>query len=77
LPNGANRGLLAADVVDDIELSVMPLLLGRGIPFVSPGAPPAGLTLAHVNASPTGIVNLFYEVQHAAGYRSLKLTNHR
>jgi dihydrofolate reductase len=59
--------LLAADLVDDIELAVMPVLLGGGVPLVSPGAPRARLTLTRSNASPSGIVNLHYEVQHAAG----------
>jgi dihydrofolate reductase len=59
--------LLAADLVDDIELAVMPVLLAGGIPLVSPGAPRSRLTLARVKASPRGIVNLHYEVQHVAG----------
>jgi dihydrofolate reductase len=59
--------LLAADVVDGIELAIMPVLLGSGVPLVSPGAPRSRLTLTRSNASPTGIVNLYYDVQHAAG----------
>ena len=59
--------LLAADLVDDIGLAVMPVLLGGGVPLVSPGAPRSRLTLTRSNASPSGIVNLHYEVQHAAG----------
>jgi len=59
--------LLAADMVDDIELAVMPVLLGDGVPVLSPGAPRSRLTLTRSSASPSGIVNLHYEVQHAAG----------
>jgi len=59
--------LLAADMVDDIELAVMPVLLGGGVPVLSPGAPRSRLTLTRSSASPSGIVNLHYEVQHAAG----------
>jgi dihydrofolate reductase len=59
--------LLAADLVDDIEVALMPVLLGGGTPLVSSGAPRARLTLARSNVSPSGIVNLHYEVQHAAG----------
>jgi dihydrofolate reductase len=59
--------LLAADLVDDVELAVMPVLLGGGVPLVSPGAPRSRLTLTRSNASPSGVVNLHYEVQHAAG----------
>ena len=58
--------LLAADLVDDIELAVMPVLLGDGAPLVSRGAPRSPLTLTRSNASPSGIVNLHYEVQHTA-----------
>jgi dihydrofolate reductase len=59
--------LLAADLVDDIELAVMPVLLGAGVPLLAPGAPPSRLVLRRSNASPTGIVNLHYEIEHSAG----------
>ena len=59
--------LLAADLVDDIDLAVMPVLLGGGVPLLAPGAPRSRLTLIRSNASPSGIVNLRYEVEHAAG----------
>jgi len=59
--------LLAADLVDDIELAVMPVLLGGGVPLVSPGVPRSRLTLMRSNASPSGVINLHYEVQHLAG----------
>jgi dihydrofolate reductase len=59
--------LLAADLVDDIELAVMPVLLGDGVPLASRGAPRSRLTLRRSSASPGGIVNLHYEVQHADG----------
>jgi dihydrofolate reductase len=57
--------LLAADLVDAVEVAVMPVLLGSGVPLVHPGARRSRLTLRHSDASPTGIVNLKYEVQHA------------
>jgi dihydrofolate reductase len=59
--------LLAARVVDEIEVAVMPVLLGGGTPLVSAGAPRSGLILTRSNTSPSGIVNLQYQVQHAAG----------
>jgi dihydrofolate reductase len=59
--------LLAADLVDQIEVAVMPVLLGTGTPLVSPGAPRSGLTLTRSHASPSGIVHLAYDVRHAAG----------
>jgi dihydrofolate reductase len=59
--------LLAADVVDQVEVAIMPVLLGRGIPLVGPQAPRARLALTRSDASPAGIVSLHYDVQHAAG----------
>jgi dihydrofolate reductase len=59
--------LFASLLAADIELAVMPVLLGGGVPLVSPGAPRSRLTLTRSNASPSGILNLHYEVQHAAG----------
>jgi dihydrofolate reductase len=59
--------LLAARVVDEIEVAVMPVLLGGGTPLVSAGTPRSGLILTRSSTSPIGIVNLQYQVQHAAG----------
>jgi dihydrofolate reductase len=58
--------LLAAQVVDQIEVAIMPVLLGGGTPLVSAVAPRSGLILTRSNTSPSGIVNLQYQVQHAA-----------
>jgi dihydrofolate reductase len=59
--------LLAADVVDQVEVAIMPVLLGRGIPLLAPEAPRARLSLTSSDASAAGIVSLDYDVQHAAG----------
>jgi dihydrofolate reductase len=59
--------LLAADVVDQVEVAIMPVLLGRGIPLAPPEAPRSRLTLTGSDVSPAGIVNLRYDVQRAAG----------
>ena len=59
--------LLAADVVDQVEVAIMPVLLGGGTPFVAHGAQRARLALTRSEASPSGIVSLHYDVQHAAG----------
>jgi dihydrofolate reductase len=56
--------LLAADLVDDIELAVMPVLLGGGVPLLATGAPRSRLILTRSHASPAGIVNLHYEIAH-------------
>ena len=57
--------LLAAHVVDQIEVAVMPVLLGSGTPLVAGRAPRSELVLTRSHASPSGIVNLQYNVQHA------------
>jgi dihydrofolate reductase len=57
------RSLLAAGLVDTVEVAVLPVLLGGGIPLLSPGAPQARLALTrhHVYAK-TGTVMLEYDV---------------
>jgi dihydrofolate reductase len=59
--------LLAAQVVDQIEVAIMPVLLGGGTPLVSAVTRRSGLILTLSNTSPSGIVNLQYQVQRAAG----------
>lgn len=59
--------LLAANVVDQVELSIMPVLLGRGIPLVASEIPRSRLTLTGSDAYPSGIVSLRYDVQRADG----------
>lgn len=57
------RSLLDAGVVDTVELAIMPVLLGSGIPVVPPGAL-VKLTLADRKELPdSGIVVLAYSVQ--------------
>ena len=59
--------LLAAQVVDQVEVAIMPVLLGRGIPLVGAGGPRTRLSLTRSDTYPSGIVNLQYDVHHAAG----------
>jgi dihydrofolate reductase len=59
--------LLGAGVVDQVEVAIMPVLLGRGIPLAGPEAPRARLALTRSGVSPSGIVSLHYDVQRAAG----------
>lgn len=59
--------LLAANVVDQVEVAIMPVLLGRGIPLVSAEAPRSRLTLMRSDSYSSGIVSLQYDVQQAAG----------
>ena len=59
------RTLLDAGLVDSVELAVMPVLLGAGIPVLSPGAA-AKLVLSDMKRLPkSGIVFLAYAVEGA------------
>ena len=57
------RSLIDANLVDTVEVAVMPVLLGAGIPVVPPGAT-TKLTLVDQKTLPaSGIVMLSYKVQ--------------
>ena len=61
------RSLLDAGLVDTVEVAVMPVLLGAGIPLLPPGAP-TELVLADQKILPaSGIVVLAYSVAGSAG----------
>lgn len=61
------RSLLDAGLVDTVEVAVMPVLLGAGIPLLPPGAA-ARLQLADQKILPaSGIVVLAYSVPGGAG----------
>lgn len=61
------RALLEAGLVDTVEVAVMPVLLGSGVPLVSPGGP-TKLVLSDQKTLPdSGIVALSYSVAGAAG----------
>lgn len=61
------RLLLDAGLVDTVELAVMPVLLGDGIPVLPPGAS-ATLVLSDVKRLPaSGIVVLAYSVTGSTG----------
>ena len=53
--------LLAADLVDHLTLMTFPILLGRGKRLFGGGTAPAGLTLTHSHATPTGVAISRYE----------------
>jgi dihydrofolate reductase len=60
------RSLLDAGVVDTVEIAVMPVLLGHGIPLLPPGSL-SKLVLSHQKTLPkSGIVVLSYTVHGAA-----------
>jgi dihydrofolate reductase len=55
------RYLLDAGLVDTVEVAVMPVLLGQGIPLLPAGAR-ASLVLSDLKRLPSGIVVLAYSV---------------
>jgi dihydrofolate reductase len=60
------RSLLTAGVVDTVEVAVMPVLLGAGVPLLPPGTSTT-LTLVDQKTLPaSGIVGLSYTVAGAA-----------
>lgn len=60
------RSLLDAGLVDTVEVAVVPVLLGAGVPLVPPGAT-TKLVLADLKALPSGIVALSYSVPGGVG----------
>ncbi len=60
---GLFRSLLQAGLVDTVEISVMPVVLGGGLPLVEPGAPRTTLRLTDSTVHPSGIASLSYDVQ--------------
>lgn len=58
--------LLAAGQVDTVEVTVVPILLGGGVPLLPPGAPRTALALTGTRTYPSGMVSLSYAVEHAA-----------
>ena len=57
------RSLLDAGLVDTVEVAIMPVLLGEGIPLLAPPARQKKLHLTGHKVYPTGIVSLEYTVQ--------------
>jgi dihydrofolate reductase len=55
--------LLAAGQVDAVEVTVVPVLLGAGVPLVAPGIGRTRLQLRHTHRYPTGMVALVYGVE--------------
>jgi riboflavin biosynthesis pyrimidine reductase len=53
-----------ADLVDAIEVGVMPVLLGQGIPMLAPGKQLRGLALTSSEILSSGILMLAYSISH-------------
>jgi dihydrofolate reductase len=59
------RSLAGMGLVDTVEVAVIPLLLGGGIPLYPPPAGRMNLRLAGHKVYKTGIVSLEYTIDHA------------
>ena len=57
------RSLAEAGLVDTVEVAVIPVLLGEGIPLLAPPAKQASLELTGHKVYKTGIVSLEYAVK--------------
>jgi dihydrofolate reductase len=60
------RSLLAAGLVDGVEVAVLPILLGAGIPMLPAPAPRVRLALVDRKVYQSGIVWLDYRVDYGA-----------
>ena len=60
------RTLLQAGLVDTVELAVIPVLLGSGVPLLPPGGE-TPLELCDSRVLPSGIVALAYRVPDGVG----------
>ena len=58
--------LLAGGQVDTVEVTVVPVLLGSGVPLLPGPAARAPLVLEHTHTYPSGMVALHYTVPAAA-----------
>ena len=57
------RTLVDADLVDTVEVAVMPVLLSQGVPLITPGARITGMKLDKCETLPkSGIVMLSYAI---------------
>ena len=56
------RTLLDAGLVDAIEIAIMPVLVGGGVPLVAPGRLHGGLRVTKSETLPSGILMVSYEV---------------
>lgn len=55
------KSFLDIDAIDRFEITVVPRLLGQGIPLFARGGAVANLRLVHQQALPRGLITLTYE----------------
>jgi dihydrofolate reductase len=56
------RSLVAEGQVDTVEVTIVPILLGAGVPLLQAGAPRTSLSLTGTRTYPSGMVSLCYAV---------------
>ncbi|RMF58294.1 MAG: dihydrofolate reductase [Bacteroidetes bacterium] len=61
------RSLLEAGLVDAVEVGLVPVLLGRGLPLLPETATRTRLRLTDVQRYPSGLLLLGYDVRHEGG----------
>ncbi len=62
------KSFLALDLVDEMDIAVMPVLLGNGIPLLPAGAPTRKLTVLRHRVYPKSGTALFtYRIEQGAG----------
>ncbi len=68
LMGGGNlfRSLLAANQVDTIEVGIVPIRLGDGIPLLPAASPTVPLERTHTQSYPSSIVMVHYVVRRAS-----------
>lgn len=58
---------LAAGLLDDLTVSILPVVLGAGIPLFRPPLPERPLALREARAFPSGLVRLRYDAPALTG----------
>jgi dihydrofolate reductase len=61
---GVVRDFLAAGLIDQVRVFVIPVMLGNGIRLFQPVNRPTTVSLEQVNQLPEGMVELAYTVEH-------------
>jgi dihydrofolate reductase len=56
------RSFLEADLIDDLTLTTIPVILGRGRPLFGAVLPEVALTLDTIRTLPLGLVQARYRV---------------
>ena len=70
------RTLLDAGLVDTVEIGLMPVVLGEGIPLIPPGPRPPPFELTNCKPLPSGIVMLSYAIVSPAWAGQSSRTTH-